>query len=95
MYEHLRDVRRCDSRGVLRHVPDRPISVGLRTPAFGADTTGEREVPDRHVVRGPNGSPGPRPARPAVNIHSFVTVIHYVNVYRHTCALYPKVITLL
>ena len=28
MYEHLRDVRRCDSRGVLRHVPDRPISVG-------------------------------------------------------------------
>ena len=55
MYEHLRDVRRCDSRGVLRHVPDRPISVGLRTPAFGADTTGEREVPDRHVVRGPMG----------------------------------------
>ena len=72
MYEHLRDVRRCDSRGVLRHVPDRPISVGLRTPAFGADTTGEREVPDRHVVRGPDGSPGPRPARPAVNIHSFI-----------------------
>ena len=55
MYEHLRDVRRCDLRGVLRHVPDRPISVGLRTPAFGADTTGEREVPDRHVVRGPMG----------------------------------------
>ena len=28
--------------------------------------------PVRLVVRGLDGSPGPRPARPAVNIHSFI-----------------------
>ena len=43
---------------------------GLRTPAFGADTVTRRKEPVRHVVRGPSGSLGPRPARPAVNIHS-------------------------
>ena len=45
---------------------------GLRTPAFGADTVTRRKEPVRHVVRGPSGSLGPRPARPAVNIHSFI-----------------------
>jgi hypothetical protein len=51
----------------------RPIGQrGLRTPAFGADTATVREEPVRHVVRGLDGSPGPRPARPAVNIHSFI-----------------------
>ena len=66
----LRDVCRRDSGE--SYTCARPTGQrGLRTPAFGADTTGEREVPDRHVVRGPDGSPGPRPARPAVNIHSF------------------------
>jgi len=53
---------------------------GLRTPAFGADTVTGREEPDRHVVRGPLGSLGPRPARPAVNIHSFT--YHRITVNR-------------
>ena len=65
---------------------------GLRMPAFGADTTGERDVPDRHVVRGPDGSPGPRPARPAVNIHSFIQGVGgdkppYDGIYRGDTSL--------
>ena len=62
------DVTRGESYTCARPTGQR----GLRTPAFGADTATGREEPDRHVVRGPFGSLGPRPARPAVNIHSFI-----------------------
>ena len=66
----LRDVCRRDSGE--SYTCARPTGQrGLRTPAFGADTVTGREEPVRHVVRGPFGSLGPRPARPAVNIHSF------------------------
>ena len=67
----LRDVCRRDSGE--SYTCARPTGQrGLRTPAFGADTVTGREEPVRHVVRGPFGSLGPRPARPAVNIHSFI-----------------------
>ena len=66
----LRDVCRRDSGE--SYTCARPTGQrGLRTPAFGADTVTGREEPVRHVVRGPFGFLGPRPARPAVNIHSF------------------------
>ena len=68
----LRDVCRRDSGE--SYTCARPTGQrGLRTPAFGADTVTGREEPVRHVVRGPFGSLGPRPARPAVNIHSFTS----------------------
>ena len=67
----LRDVCRRDSGE--SYTCARPTGQrGLRTPAFGADTVTGREEPVRHVVRGPFGFLGPRPARPAVNIHSFI-----------------------
>ena len=69
----LRDVCRRDSGE--SYTCARPTGQrGLRTPAFGADTVTGREEPVRHVVRGPFGSLGPRPARPAVNIHSFTNI---------------------
>jgi hypothetical protein len=68
----LRDVCRRDSGE--SYTCARPTGQrGLRTPAFGADTVTGREEPVRHVVRGPFGFLGPRPARPAVNIHSFMS----------------------
>jgi hypothetical protein len=68
----LRDVCRRDSGE--SYTCARPTGQrGLRTPAFGADTVTGREEPVRHVVRGPFGFLGPRPARPAVNIHSFIS----------------------
>ena len=68
----LRDVCRRDSGE--SYTCARPTGQrGLRTPAFGADTVTGREEPVRHVVRGPFGFLGPRPARPqSVNIHSFI-----------------------
>ena len=61
----LRDVCRRDSGE--SYTCARPTGQrGLRTPAFGADTVTGREEPVRHVVRGPFGFLGPRPARPAV-----------------------------
>ena len=58
----LRDVCRRDSGE--SYTCARPTGQrGLRTPAFGADTVTGREEPVRHVVRGPFGFLGPRPAR--------------------------------